>query len=101
MSAVGGKADIEATKRNFDLRLAQKLRQLGDIRGDPARSDRMYAGCGLKPAAKRNRREILAPGDSLNGMLRRARQSPNMLPPKSGTVNLPRQWKPRFLFTVV
>jgi hypothetical protein len=47
MSAFGGKADIEATKRNFNLRLAQKLRQLGDIRRDPPRSDRMYVGRGL------------------------------------------------------
>jgi hypothetical protein len=44
MSAFRGKADITATERNFDLRLPQKLRQLGDIRRDPARSDRMYFG---------------------------------------------------------
>ena len=31
MSAFGGKADITATERNFNLRLPQKLRQLGDI----------------------------------------------------------------------
>jgi hypothetical protein len=37
MSAFGSKADIEATKRNFNLRLAQKLRQLGDVRRDPPR----------------------------------------------------------------
>jgi hypothetical protein len=37
MSAFKGKADITATERNFDLRLPQKLRQLGDIRRDPAR----------------------------------------------------------------
>jgi hypothetical protein len=37
MSAFGSKADIEATERNFNLRLPQKLRQLGDIRRDPPR----------------------------------------------------------------
>jgi hypothetical protein len=37
MSAFGGRADITATERNFNLRLPQKLRQLGDIRRDPSR----------------------------------------------------------------
>jgi hypothetical protein len=36
-AAFGGKADITATERNFNLRLAQKLRQLGDIRRNPPR----------------------------------------------------------------
>jgi hypothetical protein len=36
MSAFGGKADITATERNFNLRLPQKLRQLGDIHRDPS-----------------------------------------------------------------
>jgi hypothetical protein len=48
MSALGGKADIEATKRNFNLRLAQKLRQLADIRRDPPRLIlRQALGCRL------------------------------------------------------
>jgi hypothetical protein len=34
MSAFGGKADITATKRNFNLRLPRKLWQLGDVRRD-------------------------------------------------------------------
>jgi hypothetical protein len=37
MSAFGGKADITATERNFNLRLPQKLRQLDDVRRDPPR----------------------------------------------------------------
>jgi hypothetical protein len=37
MSAFGGKADITATERNFNLRLPQKLRQFGDIHRDPPR----------------------------------------------------------------
>jgi hypothetical protein len=36
MSAFGGKADITATERNFNLQLPQKLRQLGDVRSDPS-----------------------------------------------------------------
>jgi hypothetical protein len=32
-----GKADITATERNFNLRVPQKLRQLGDVRRDPPR----------------------------------------------------------------
>jgi hypothetical protein len=37
MSAFGGKAEITATERNFSLRLSQKLRQLGNVHGDPSR----------------------------------------------------------------
>jgi hypothetical protein len=37
MSAFGGKADIAATEWNFNLRLPQKLRQLGDAHRDPPR----------------------------------------------------------------
>jgi hypothetical protein len=35
MTAFGGKADIAATERNFNLRLPQKLGQLGDVRRNP------------------------------------------------------------------
>jgi hypothetical protein len=45
MSAFGGKADITATERNFDLRLPQQLRQLGDIRRDPSRLIARPASC--------------------------------------------------------
>jgi hypothetical protein len=37
MSAFGGKADITATVRNFNLLLPQKLRQLGNIGRNPPR----------------------------------------------------------------
>jgi hypothetical protein len=37
MSAFGGIADITATERDFNLRLPQKLQQLGDVHRDPFR----------------------------------------------------------------
>jgi hypothetical protein len=37
MSAFGSKADITAIERNFNLRLPQKLRQLGDVTRNPSR----------------------------------------------------------------
>jgi hypothetical protein len=51
MSAFGGKADLTATERNFNLRLPQKLRKLGDIRRNAPR---------LKPS-QRPRLVVLSP----------------------------------------
>jgi hypothetical protein len=44
MSVFGGKADITATERNFNLRLPQKLRQLGDVNRDPSPSRMSKSG---------------------------------------------------------
>jgi hypothetical protein len=52
------KADIMATERNFNLRLPQKLRQLGDIHRNPARLI----------ARKQFRRRICAPAHPRNTM---------------------------------